>query len=135
LIAANRLHIVPGYISVPTHQMAQLIYASDAMWIGYVDFYTMSSVLVLAAQHGLPSITTQQGIVGYLSRLHGCGLPVDPRSEMSVLAVLQRIARGDPGVARVAENARSAFSAHSHAEFYRILGDSVRTAGSTCSVA
>jgi len=134
LIAENRLHIVPGYISVPTRQMAQLLYASDAMWIGYVDFYTMSSVLVLAAQHGLPSITTQQGIIGYLARTHGFGLPVDPRSETSILAVLQQIARGGHELARAAENARNAFSAHSHEEFYRILGDSVHTAGSACSV-
>ncbi len=133
LIAANRLHIVSGYISVPTRRMAELIYASDAMWIGYVDFYAMSSVLVLAAQHGLPSITTQQGIVGYLSRMHGCGLPVDPRSELSILEVLQRIASDDPLLDVVAENARNAFPDHSHAEFYRIVSDSVRMAGEACS--
>lgn len=131
LVAASRLHIVSGYVSVPTVQMAQLLFASDAMWIGYVDFYAMSSVLVLAAQHGLPSITTQQGIVGYLSRLHSCGLPVDPRSESSILEVLQRIASGHPALDVVAENARNAFSDHSHAEFYRIMGDSVGTAGDT----
>jgi hypothetical protein len=132
LVAANRLHIVSGYISVPTRRMAQLLYASDAMWIGYVDFYAMSSVLVLAAQHGLPSITTQQGIVGYLSRMHGCGLAVDPRSQESILEVLERIVNGDPALNAVAENARNAFPDHSHAEFYRIMGDSVRTAGATC---
>jgi glycosyltransferase involved in cell wall biosynthesis len=127
LIASNRLHLVSGYI--PTSRVAQLVYASDAMWIGYIDFYTMSSVLVLASRHGLPSITTEQGIVGYLSRMHGCGLPVDPRSEKSIVEVLRRIATDDPSLARAAENARSAFSAHSHAEFYRIVGDSVRMAG------
>lgn len=127
LIASNRLHLVSGYI--PTSRVAQLIYASDAMWIGYIDFYTMSSVLVLASRHGLPSITTEQGIVGYLSRMYGCGVPVDPRSEKSIVEVLRRIAKGDPSLARAAENAKNAFSEHSHAEFYRIVGDSVRLAG------
>jgi glycosyltransferase involved in cell wall biosynthesis len=130
LIAANRLHLVSGYI--PTSRVAQLVYASDAMWIGYIDFFTMSGVLVLASRHGLPSITTHQGIVGYLSRMHACGVPVDPRSEVSIIEVLQRIAIGDPSLARAAENARHAFSDHSHAEFYRIVGDSVRMAGDTC---
>lgn len=126
LIAANRLHTVQGYI--PTSLVAHLIYASDAMWIGYIDFYTMSGVLVLAARHGLPAITSQQGLVGYLSRLHGCGMPVDPRSEESIIEVLQRISMGDPDLAYVAENAIDAFSAHSYAEFYRIFGNSVRAA-------
>lgn len=130
LIASNRLHLVSGYI--PTTRVAQLVYASDAMWIGYVDFFTMSGVLVLASRHGLPSITTHQGIVGYLSRMHACGVPVDPRSEESIIDVLRRIATGDPSLARAAENARNAFSDHSHAEFYRIVGDSVRTAGEAC---
>ncbi len=128
LIASNRLHLVAGYI--PTSLVAQLVYASDAMWIGYIDFYTMSGVLVLASRHGLPSITCQQGIVGYLSRLHGCGVPVDPRSEESILEVLHRISRGDPDLANVLENAINAFSAHSHAEFHRIFGNSIRAAES-----
>jgi glycosyltransferase involved in cell wall biosynthesis len=128
LIASNRLHMIQSYI--PTSLVAQLIYASDAMWIGYIDFYTMSGVLVLAARHGLPAITSEQGLVGYLSRLHGCGMPVDPRSQESILHVLQRISRGDPDLAYVAENAISAFSAHSYSEFYRIFGNSVRAAES-----
>jgi len=130
LIASNRLHVVSGYL--PNSHVAQLVYASDAMWIGYIDFYTMSGVLVLASRNGLLSITTQQGIIGYLSRVHGCGIPVDPRSQQSIVDVLQRIAIGDPNLARVADNARNAFSNHSHAEFYRIVGDSVRTAGDAC---
>jgi glycosyltransferase involved in cell wall biosynthesis len=131
LIASSRLHLLSGYL--PTSRVAQLVYASDAMWIGYIDFFTMSGVLVLASRNGLPSITTQQGIIGYLSRMHGCGIPVDPRSEESIVNVLKRVATGDPSLARVAENARNAFSDHSHAEFYRIVGNSVRTAGDTCS--
>src|SRR5258708_4900301 len=98
LIAADRLHLVSGYI--PTSRVAQLVYASDAMWIGYIDFFTMSGVLVLASRHGLPSITTHQGIVGYLSRMHACGVPVDPRSEESIIEVLRRISIGDPSLAR-----------------------------------
>jgi len=131
LVASKRLHLVPGYI--PTSLVAQLVYASDAMWIGYIDFYTMSGVLVLASRHGLPSITSQQGIVGYLSRIHGCGVPVDPRSEDSIVEVLKRIGKGDPDLAYVAENAISTFSAHSHAEFYRIFANSVRSAESKSS--
>ncbi len=133
LIAANRLHIVSGYI--PINRVAELVYASDAMWIAYIDFYTMSGVLVLAARHGLPCLTTQQGIVGYLSRMHNCGVQVDPRSEESIIDVFQRIARGDSSLDRAAENAKFAFSDHSHAEFYRVFGNSVRMAADTTCTA
>lgn len=125
LMSAKRLHMKPGY--VPRDLVAQLVYACDAMWIGYIDFYTMSGVLVTAGRHGLPAITCEQGIVGYLSRSNGCGLPVDPRSDQSILAALQRVSCGDPELARVSENAFNLFSAHSHAEFYRIFGNAVRS--------
>ncbi|KAA6455598.1 glycosyltransferase [Acidobacteria bacterium AB60] len=131
LISSHRLHLVAGYL--PTSVVSQLVYASDAMWVGYIGFYTMSGVLVLASRHGLPSITSEQGIVGYLSRLHRCGIPVDPRSQDSVLTALKRVSRGDPDLDAVAENASRVFSTHSQAEFARVFRAWVRAAGSELS--
>lgn len=125
LIASNRLHIVEGYI--PESRVPHLLYACDAMWIGYLEFYTMSNVLVLAAHHMVPCITSREGIVGYLSRRHGFGMSIDPRSEQSIVEVLQRIAYEDASVARAAETAGAAFSRHSYKEFYRVIAESVHS--------
>jgi glycosyltransferase involved in cell wall biosynthesis len=124
LRASTRLHVISGYI--PTHLAAQLVHASDAMWIGYIDFFTMSGILVTAARHGLPAITCRQGVVGYLARLHGCGVSVDPRSEESILDVLQRLSRGDPAFAAAAERASAAFEAHNDTEFCRVFKNSLQ---------
>jgi len=126
LVASNRLHIVAGY--VPENRVPQLVYACDAVWIGYLEFYTMSNVLVLASRHMLPCITSREGIVGYLSRMHGFGIAVDPRSELSIVEVLQRLARGDASVAHAAETASAAFSQHSYTEFYRVIGETIQSA-------
>jgi hypothetical protein len=127
LIGSNRLHIVSGYI--PEGRVAELVYSSDVVWIGYLEFYTMSSVLVLASRHMLPCITSRDGIIGYLSRTHGFGMTVDPRSEQSIVDVLQRIGRGDASVAGAAVRASAVFALHTYREFYRIIFESVQSAG------
>ncbi len=125
LIASNRLHIVSGY--VPESRVAELVYSSDAVWIGYLDFYTMSNVLVMASRHMLPCITSRDGIIGYLSRTHGFGMSVDPRSEQSIVEVLQRIATGDASAAGAAATANAVFALHTYSEFYRIISESVQS--------
>lgn len=126
LLAEGRLHLLPGY--VPEELVPALLSASDAMWIGYIDFYTMSNILVLAARHHLPCITSSQGIIGYLARKHQIGLTVDPRSEESVLKVLRTIVEQPPLLAGSVDRAYAAFVDHTDASFHRVFMDAVASA-------
>jgi hypothetical protein len=54
---------------------------------------------------------------------------VDPRSEQSIVDVLQRIATGDASVAGAAVRASAVFALHTYSEFYRIISKSVQSAG------
>jgi glycosyltransferase involved in cell wall biosynthesis len=123
LIGEGRLHILPGY--VPNEMVPLLLSASDAMWIGYIDFYTMSGVMVLAARHSLPVIASAEGIVGYLAARHRVGITVNPRSETSVIAVLRQIAAGSVDLKEGAERAFSMFAGHTHVEFQRVIAAAV----------
>jgi|GEM_PF-3028658 len=115
LQSAGRLHLLPGY--VPESLVPTLISASDAMWIGYIHFYMMSGVLVLAARHGLPAITSQEGVIGYLVKKYGIGVGVDSKENHTVLNALQQVASGSVDLSFTVERARNFFAGNSWEEF------------------
>lgn len=110
LIQAGRLHCVKGYLDDNLER--KVISAANAMWVGYVDFYKMSSVLVLAARHGLPSIFTRQGIIGYLGRKHGLGVEIDPHRIDTVIAALIDLSSRFSEYKHAVARAQAAFSTH-----------------------
>ncbi len=123
LLAEGRLHLLPGY--VPEEDVPALLSASDALWIGYVDFYTMSNILVLAAHHNLPPIVSEQGIIGWLARKHDFGLIVDPHSQGSILSALRIVADDPASLTDATRRAYTAFEAHNSASFQRTILDAV----------
>ena len=126
LRADGRLHLWPDY--VPEEAVPALLSASDAMWIGYTDFYTMSNILVLAVRHNLQVIASNQGVIGYLANKHSIGLLIDPRSEDSVLEALASVAVPLPSLQEQTARARTAFTSHTDATFHRVLIESVAAA-------
>src|SRR5262249_12531239 len=123
LIKQRRLHVLSGYIS--NERVSDLLSASDAMWIGYIGFHTMSGVLVLAAMHGLPIIGSTEGIVGYLTTRQRIGMTVNPDSEASVIAALKQVAAGGDDMKAAAERAKTIFAGHTHTEFQRIIREAM----------
>ena len=126
LLSQGRLHLRPGF--VPEESVAALLSASDAMWIGYTGFYTMSNMLVLAAHHGLPIIASNQGVIGWQAGRHNMGLIVDPLSPDSVVAALHKIADPPPSLAQQLMNAHDAFAEHTDAAFHRIMIQAIESA-------
>lgn len=120
-----RIHTLPGY--VPSTMESTLLAASDCMWLAYKEFYMMSSVFVLAARHGLPIVTSGQGVVGHLSREHKLGLQVDADSVPSVLTALQQVCDDASPVAS-RSGGPSAFAAHGVTEFQRVFSVAARNA-------
>ena len=106
----GRLHVWPGY--VPSEMESTLLVASNCMWVGYNGFHFMSSILVMAGMNGLPSITSEQGVVGYLERKHSLGIAVDPSSIPSTLAGLLKLHDSTFDAAGAAARGREAFASH-----------------------
>jgi glycosyltransferase involved in cell wall biosynthesis len=126
LLAEGRLHLRPGY--VPEEDVPALLSASDVMWVGYIDFYTMSNILVLAARHDLQIIASDQGVIGYLASQHNIGLMVNPRSEDSVIEALRNATDPLPSMEEQVARAHSAFAAYTDAAFHRVMIESVAAA-------
>lgn len=119
LMQAGRLHCIQGYLDDDLEK--RVIHAANAMWIGYVDFYKMSGVLVLAARNRLPSIFTRQGIIGYLGRKHRLGVEIDPHQIDTAIAALQELSCHASEYEHAAVQAQKAFSTHTIEHLQQIV--------------
>jgi glycosyltransferase involved in cell wall biosynthesis len=119
LSAAGRIHIVEGYIR--GFEERQVLAAADCMWIGHIDFYGTSGVMVLAARHGIPVLATEQGLIGYLAKKHDIGVIIQPRNRSSVLNALSRLVNEPDWFREVGKAAISAFDRHDPEEFQRLV--------------
>lgn len=126
LLSEGRLHLLPGF--VPEESVPALLSASDALWVGYIGFYTMSNILVLAARHHLQVIPSNQGVIGYLSSRHNLGLMVNPLSEDSVVDALREVADPPPSRPEQIARARAAFASHTDATFHQVMKQAIRSA-------
>lgn len=124
LTLAGRLHCIEGYLDDNLERT--VIRASQAMWIGYVDFYKMSAMLVLAVRNGLPSIFTCQGIIGYLGRKHRLGVEMDPHRIETAVAALNELASHFSEYRHAVCQAQVAFANHSIENQQKILSQTCR---------
>ncbi len=127
LMKQNRLKVINGYLS--DSEEARLLAGTDCMWVGYRGFYQMSSMLVLAARHGIPCMVSEHGIVGHIVEKHKCGLIVDPENTETVLAALREVSAASGSLAARGRSGALALSRHSISEFQntisRVIGADV----------
>ncbi len=62
---------------VDDDEMESFVSQSDVISVAYVNFYSSSGVIGLAARHNKPVIATKFGVVGNLAREYKLGLTVD----------------------------------------------------------
>ncbi len=124
----NRLQLIEGYQTDAGE--ARLLAASDCVWVGYLGFYTMSGILLLAARHGLPSIVSDAGLGDYFMKKHNFGLIVDPDNKRTIVAALRRVSTDPQWLSLAGGRGRSAFSRHSVTEFQSEISSLI---DSTCA--
>ena len=93
LRSEQRIHILNQYLDEALEK--QILSSADSVWVGYIGFYRMSGVLVLAARHRIPCIFTGQGIVGHLGRTLGLGAEINPNDIQTAIDALRSLAE-DP---------------------------------------
>jgi glycosyltransferase involved in cell wall biosynthesis len=123
LISQGRAHTIYGFID-DEHE-GLLMRAADCMWVGYIDFYGVSSVMALAGRHGMPVIASNYGVVGYLAQKHDLGPVVDPHDPASIVAALQRLARDPEYFRRAGSHGISVFHNHAPTELQRQLIETI----------
>lgn len=125
LLAQGQLHTIEGYVTGAEER--QLLAAADCMWLGYMDFYGMSGVMVLSGRHGVPVLGSREGMIGYLVEKHGLGVIIEPRDHTSVVGALNRLVHDRAGFEQFGKNGIRAFERHDVAEFQRIVTERVTT--------
>lgn len=79
----------------------------------------MSGVLLLAARHGIAGLVAEEGLAGYLTKNHSCGLTLNPESQSSIAAALERVAREPKDLAAAGERGKIASARHTIEEFQK----------------
>jgi len=125
LAAQGRVHTMEGYLN--TDQERQVLAAADCMWVGYIDFYGLSGIMVLAGRHAIPLIASREGLIGYLVSRHGIGEVVEPRNRSSVVNALRRLA-GDPEFfERAGVKGVPLFAGHDPLEYQRLVAETAES--------
>ena len=106
--------------------------AADCMWVGYIGFYGVSSVMALAARNAMPVIASDYGLVGYLARTHGLGAVVEPHNIASIVAALNRLVTDPEFFTRAGRNGVAVFQGHAPIEFQRRIMQTVRQSWESC---
>lgn len=73
--------------------------AADLVWVGYLDFFQSSGVLMQAALAQLPVVSCRAGLIGWLTTRHQLGAVVDPRDAAAVAMAVAGAVRGPAAAA------------------------------------
>lgn len=110
--AAQPVQIVTRYGFVPANDVPAYFELADAVLTPYLDHAGMSGILLLAAAHRKPVLSSGHGLMGEIVRRRRLGLTVDAKSPAQLAAGLKRLAAGDPET--VCDPARMARLAEEH---------------------
>ena len=97
---------------VSEDEAADAFAAADLAWLGYDRFYSMSGVLLQAARAGLPSISTREGLIGWMTMRHGLGKVVDVGNPPSVRDGLLALLRDAEARRAITERSLALGAAH-----------------------
>lgn len=119
LRSEGRLHEMNHYL---TAEEEALIFAvSDIVWLGYVEHYQMSGVLVQAGAMGLPVIACQDGLIGWLTARHRTGIIVQVQYPDKVAAAIAQLLSLPEEMERLGKNGRIAYAEHTTGNAQAIL--------------
>ena len=87
LMQQGRCHAINSFVDDAMEQM--VFAATDIVWLGYRNHYTMSGVLAIAAIACKPVIASKEGLIGWYVQEHALGVVIS--TEMSTVAVRELI--------------------------------------------
>jgi glycosyltransferase involved in cell wall biosynthesis len=129
LAAQGRMHAFDGFVDEPLER--SLIAAADCMWVGYIDFYGVSSVMALAGRHALPVLASDYGLVGHLARKHALGALIAPRQIASIVTALNQLVSEPEFFVRAGRNGVALFDGHSPVEMQQRVTHAIEQAWAT----
>jgi len=89
LINADRVHQVDRYIDVS--EDPNFFTPANLIWLAYHNYYSMSAVMVQAAQYKKPTISTECGVIGFLTDRYKTGLVVDTSNTQDIKSAIHEL--------------------------------------------
>jgi glycosyltransferase involved in cell wall biosynthesis len=123
LAARRRIHPINGFVDDELERL--ILAAADCMWVGYIGFYGVSSVMALAGRHAMPVLASSYGLVGHFTRQHQLGAMVDPHDQSSIVAALNRLVNEPEFFQRAGSNGSNVYERHSPIELQRLVVETV----------
>jgi glycosyltransferase involved in cell wall biosynthesis len=123
LTAQRRMHMLNGFVDDEHERL--IMAAADCMWVGYIDFYGVSSVMALAGRHAMPVLASDYGLVGHLAKTHHLGAVIEPRDQLSIVHALNRLVNEPDFFIRAGRNGVAVYQDHGPFELQRLVTDAV----------
>ena len=89
----GRCHVINCFVDAKIEQM--VFSASDIVWLGYRNHYSMSGVLILSEIAGKPIIGTKEGLIGWFIKNRNLGSAVDITNQAEIRTELIKISTTD----------------------------------------
>lgn len=84
-----RIIIYDKYLS--DDEENKILSSADIMWVGYKEFLQMSGVLVLAASRGIPIISCNTGLIGWITKKYKLGIPININESKMILNTINKL--------------------------------------------
>ena len=121
LLMSDRLHQMNKFISEEEEYL--VFKASDIVWLGYREHYTMSGVIVQAGRMGLPVIACKEGVIGWLTKENELGAVIDGLYEKDISEAVKQLMVNSLSLDKYQESGNHYFSGHTIDHFKKIIFD------------
>jgi len=123
LLMSERLHQMNKFISEEEEYL--VFKASDIVWLGYREHYTMSGVIVQAGRMGLPVIACKEGVIGWLTNENKLGVVIDVLYEKDISEAVKQLMVNRSMVTKYGESGKRYFSGHTVEQFVKTIFDAL----------
>jgi glycosyltransferase involved in cell wall biosynthesis len=106
---------------------AKAFSASDIVWLGYIGHWQSSGVLIQAGMAELPVAACEDGIIGWHTRRHDCGITFPMNDRERIAAALTTLATNNALRRRMGRNGLQAASSHTTENAVTILDSKLRS--------
>lgn len=124
-IKENKIIILDKYLS--RNEESKLFSAADVVWVGYLDFYSMSGVLFQASIMQKPIIACRKGLIGWFTEKYDLGFIIDPEDKDQIISVIVTINNDRSLLEKFKKNALALSILHTEEQICTALGKHINS--------
>ncbi len=123
LFHENRLHVINDFLD--EGQQSIVFSAADIVWLGYLNHYAMSGVLVQAGCMELPVIAEECGLIGWYTNKYSLGIVVRASDTQSVALAVKELVENKEFATECGKNGARIFEENTVEQFIRVVAENI----------